>query len=309
MGYQWSGIRRIFKYCFPLIYVFELFYLLKYGKSESQFPTVYIIGPPRTGSTIIYQLITSYLDVLYIDNLTELSRNNLFFGIWLSQKLYKEKAHKNFSSNIGRTHNAGLHAPNEGLFWYRFLPRGKHYVNSNDVSSKNKKWLIRYHNAVKNKFQKPFVIKNLSFSMRLDLIKEIEPNAKFIHVTRDPFFTAQSIYLARKKESWPNDKLWSIQPKHAKEIEKLPIFEQITKQIDSINQQIEGDLTDFKNGYMKVKYEDVCHQTSHVIKKIMNFIASNHNPKSGLPPDHLDIQNTVKLNSHEETQLKQVLHK
>lgn len=65
---------------------------------------VFIIGAPRTGSTILYQMnlnvsiLTTYLV-------------NFFFGFWLRKKLFCNKAHDSFNSNLGDTQ--GYNSPSE----------------------------------------------------------------------------------------------------------------------------------------------------------------------------------------------------
>ena len=80
--YKWSTLRRVLKYSRPIISIFESLKIKKYATKEPEYQPVFIIGSPRSGSTILYQLITNYLDVLYVDNLINLSRGNLFFGFW-----------------------------------------------------------------------------------------------------------------------------------------------------------------------------------------------------------------------------------
>ncbi len=97
-----SRIHRLFK---PTIYYsWEKNKIEKYGNQPLKHPPIFIIGAPRTGSTILYQTLTNKLDILYIDNLVDKFHRNLFFGFWLSSKLYKHKPHNCFTSNRLITH-------------------------------------------------------------------------------------------------------------------------------------------------------------------------------------------------------------
>ena len=108
-----------------------------YSKKEKKYFSVFIVGEPRTGSTIFYQIITNYFNVAYPDNLVNFYRRNAFIGFALSKFIFNGRAHNCYSSNFGNTDNCGLHAPNEfGQFWYRWLPRDRHFVTSETISKK-----------------------------------------------------------------------------------------------------------------------------------------------------------------------------
>ena len=66
----------------PIIALWEKPKAAEYANKPLMHQPVFIIGAPRTGSTILYQGLTNYIDVLYIDNLTSRLYKNFFFGIW-----------------------------------------------------------------------------------------------------------------------------------------------------------------------------------------------------------------------------------
>ena len=268
MSLRWFLLRRILKYTSPFITPFEKAFVRQYGKKESPWPTIYIIGPPRSGSTIFYQLVTHYFDVLYIDNLASLARNNLYFGIGMSQKKFLNQPHNNFYSHHGKTDKDDFHAPNEGLFWYKYLPKNEHAIDLEAISSKKIQWIKMYHNAVKNRHQKPLVIKNLSFGMRLDLIRETEPDARIVLITREPADIIQSVYYARKQLNWPEDKLWSIKPVNYREIEKLPVLEQIVLQYRGIMEEIEKKKSQFGDHFLEISYQELCDDTIGCLERV-----------------------------------------
>ncbi|MEA1896642.1 MAG: hypothetical protein U9N53_03130, partial [Bacteroidota bacterium] len=78
--YKWWYIRRPIKWLSPLISIFEKQKIRKYGTLPSQNSPVFIIGIPRSGTTILYQLVTQIFNVSYFNNFINLSRENLYFG-------------------------------------------------------------------------------------------------------------------------------------------------------------------------------------------------------------------------------------
>lgn len=283
MALRWYLLRRILKYTSPLITLFEKAFVRFYGKKECPWPTIYIIGPPRSGSTVFYQLVTNYFDVLYVDNLAALARNNLFFGIGLSRKKFGNQPHNNFFSRHGKTDKDQPHAPNEGLFWYKYLPKKEHVVNLDALSPKKIRWIKMYHAAVKNRHKKPLVIKNLSFGMRLDLIRQMEPDARIILITRDPVDIIHSIYKARQQLNWPEDRLWSIKPKNFRELEKRPVLEQIVLQYQGIMEEINGKRMLFGEHFMEISYEELCNDTIGSLEKTRKYLAMIGNRSGSVP--------------------------
>ncbi|MDZ7795657.1 MAG: sulfotransferase [Candidatus Marinimicrobia bacterium] len=231
----------------------------KYGKQPLKHQPVFIIGAPRTGSTILYQVITNIFDVLYIDNLTCIFEKNIFYGFWLSKKLTKHKAHNNFKSYHGNTINYGLRAPSEcGGYWYRWLPKDHHFIDYDEINGKIIEEIKQEITVIINYFDKPIVFKNLNAGQRLRLLTQCFPDAKFIFIKRTPLFTAQSIYKSRLKLNIPQNQVWGILPKNFKTLEKLDIFQLITRQIYLLEKQVRIDQELVKTGnFLTLNYEEL----------------------------------------------------
>lgn len=238
----------------PVIKLWEKGQYRKYSRVPLKHQPVFIIGAPRTGSTILYQTITNQFDVLYIDNLVCKFNKNLFFGFWLSDKLFKQKAHNCFSSNHGST--KGFRSPSEcGDFWYRWLPRDRHFIDHQDVTEKMVQEIKEEISSVINKYDKPLVFKNLNAGQRLRLLHKAFPKAKFIYVRREPKYTAQSILLAKRKLGIKENSFWSVMPKSVDKLNKLEWPEQIVRQIFDIEKQISEDSVLFeKTRFSVVNY-------------------------------------------------------
>ena len=210
-------------------------------KHESTYCPIFIIGAPRSGSTILYQMLTHTLDCLYIDNLIYIFFNNLPFGFWVSDKIYGKRSHNSFHSKHGNTNS--WHSPSEcGGFWYRWFPKEKDFVDYGELSECSISAVRSNINSIMNKYEKNIIFKNLNAGLRIRVIKEIFPNAKFIFIRRDPLYTVQSLFIARKKKSISDMAWWSIKPRNYKEINKLSIYEKLTSQVFHIEQQIVQDL-------------------------------------------------------------------
>ena len=267
-------VRGILNLFAPLIKKWEKKYFEKYANLPPKHQPVFIIGAPRTGSTILYQTITNQLDVLYIDNLICWFNRNLFFGFWLSDKFFNRKAHNCFKSNHGDTSSCGLHAPSEcGGFWYRWLPSDRHFIDYDDITDDIVKEIREEITTVINYFDKPLVFKNLNAGQRLRLLSKCFPDAKFIFAKRDPLFTAQSILKAKRKLKISDDKYWGILSRNFKELESLNYPEQIIKQIFYIEKQIDEDskLFDVKN-FLNIEYLKLGNHFNNILSECQRFV-------------------------------------
>jgi hypothetical protein len=307
MNLKYWLLRRLFKYLSPFISVFEKNKIKKYSQLETNYDPVFIIGPPRSGSTILYQLITNFYDVSYINNLCHLSRKNFYFGFWLSNVLYKNKKHNIFKSNYGNTQKSGLNAPSEGgQIWYRWFSKNKIYYEKDDLSEEDILEIRNTFNAITNRFQKPIVIKNLMFSQRLNVLANIFPTAKIIFIKRSPEFNAQSIYLARKKQA--NDQWWSVKPVNHEELSKLSLIEQSVSQVFYLEKQIHEDLKQFSaENITIIKYEELITNCVNVLDHLREFI--NANKKADYSEFSLESKDKIKINEEEFKLILKIVNK
>ena len=266
-------IKKFFSLISPLINIWEKKYLNLYGNQKLKHQPIFIIGAPRTGSTIFYQTLTNQLNVLYINNLNCLLNKNLFFGFWCSFKLFKQRAHNCFQSDLGRT--TSLNSPSEcGEFWYRWLPTYKHVIDKGETSEKIINQIRIEISAVINYYDKPLVIGNNNAGLRIGLLKEIFPDAKYIVINRDPFFVAQSLLLARKKIHGDIINWWGMMPKNYNKLLKKSPTVQVVSQYYFINKQIYQDLESYvnKDSWIEVKYSQLSDKKEITIDKIKKFL-------------------------------------
>jgi hypothetical protein len=270
-SYCYFAINQVAKIIFSAIRRWEHPKVWHYGMQAIQNQPVFIIGAPRTGSTILYQALTNLYDVLYIDNLVCKFHRNLFFGFWLSNKIFGSTTHNSFTSHYGQTR--GRHSPSEcGHFWYRWLPKDHHFIDHNEISTQMVENIRREISSVINYFDKPIIFKNLNAGQRLRLLTRCFPEAKFIFITRDPLQTAQSILMAKRRLGLADNEFWSIMPQNANELKKLDWDEQIVKQVCFLEKQIIQDSSMVhRDNFFKIHYRDLSLQRIDTLAKKLGF--------------------------------------
>jgi len=225
---------------------------------DFSYAPIFIIGAPRTGSTILYQALTNAYQFAYIDNTACTWHRNLRFGLWLSHKIYGYKPHNNFKAEHGNTRKFGGHAPSEcGKFWYRWLPKDRHFIDHNEVTPKMLAEIREEVLGASAYLQRPILFKNLNTGQRLRLIHRAFPDAKIIFVRRDPRYVTRSILKARRKVGTAGGQWWSIMPPNVEALRKLPEGEMCAAQAYYLERQIEEDLTLFpKENLQEIHYQD-----------------------------------------------------
>ena len=297
----------------PFIKIYEKEKIEYFGNMPLKHDPLFIIGAPRTGSTILYQSLTNLYDVLYIDNLGCKFHKNFFFGIWLSNKIYADQPHDNYISEHGDTSISGMHAPSEcGQFWYRWLPEKHHFIDYDEITDEMIEQIKNEVSAVINYFDKPILFKNLNVGQRLRLIRKCFPNAKFLYIKRDPFFVIQSILKARTKNNILHNQIWSIKPPNYKSLLSLDEVSMVTAQVYYLEKQIEKDLSLFyKKNVFTFDYESMTTNFADFLSNLeqrLNFPQINKYEVKKTLPD-ITLNNRVTVNKELASKIKNALKK
>jgi hypothetical protein len=293
-----AALNKLIRFCSPYFKKWEKPFIKKFGSQNLKHQPVFIIGAPRTGSTILYQLVTNVFDVLYIDNLACKFYKNLFLGVYLSQLIYKNVPHNVYHSRYGRTDK--LHGPSEcGQFWYRWLPVHKHFIDFSDITDSMVSEIRQEITSIINFFNKPFIFKNLNAGQRIRLITKCFPDAKFIWIRREPLFIVQSVLLGKRSLNIMDNQVWGIYPKDLDKIKKIKDpYEQITTQIYLLEKQIYLDRKFIQKGnLLTIQYEKFIENYEYFLKNIKNFI--NIRSERKIVPPSIKLNNKRKLPDHE----------
>ena len=151
---------------------------------ENKFPTIFIFGLPRSGTTLLYQLLAQCLDVGYVNNLIAKFWLAPVIGVELSKAVLGERRHSSYSSNLGQTTEA--HGPHEfAYFWRHWL---KVYglddvLTFNDPKS-NIDWkgLVRTVRGMQSAFGKGMVFKTMYAANHLTRFSENFSQSIFIYI-------------------------------------------------------------------------------------------------------------------------------
>jgi len=300
-----SNLLKIFK---PIN---ELYFNI-WGNKKCKFPPIFIVGAPRTGSTLVYQCITNYYNIFYISNFSSFFYHSILIGSFLNHLIYKNKPHNSFKSRFGITF--GLNSPSEcGHFWYRWFPKNKSFTKYDDISKMKLLKIYKIISIITNTISKPIIFKNLNNSNRIKIFKEIFPDALFIFIKRKPLFTAQSILKSRLDYYGRKDIWFSVFPNDMNKLRNLDYPEQIVKQIFYIEKQIYEDLSElYPNQWIKISYEKFCDNCIQEMIRIKKFFLKNGlliYERNGASLPNLNFNNNIKVSQYDYILLKKEVEK
>jgi LPS sulfotransferase NodH len=240
-------------------------------KKMPEFPIIFIMGPLRSGSTLITQWLANSGIVAYPTNLMSRFYKAPIMGSKIQRLLTDERynfrneirdfnSEVNFSSENGKT--KGALAPNEfWYFWKNFLPdtqrgywRNEELFEKADIDK-----MLSEFAGITDVFQKPFALKGMNLNYNIDFLNKVFDKVIFIHSKRDPLTNIASILKARERQLGSIENWYSFKIPEYEELVKYSPYEQAAGQVHFINQAVEKGL-EHVEGHKKITihYEDFC---------------------------------------------------
>jgi len=236
-------------------------------------PPLFIVGAPRSGTSLTYQLVTQQLKAGYL-----ISAMNYLFGapnlLLEIMKPFLGRPKPVFESAYGRT--PGVLAPAEnGNFWFRWFPRDGeqgHYVDPIGLRTESYAGMKRAVDSMARILGRPMVFKSVYLSLATAALAQIFPQGRFLFVRRDAFFICQSLLLARLNR--PNPAAWwSVKIPGYRWLLSEPVWRQVTDQVFHTDRILERDLGRYAVGrYLELRYEDLCVDPRANIRKICQWL-------------------------------------
>lgn len=253
------------------------------------YPPIFIIGAPRSGSTLLYQVLTNYYDVGYLSNL-----HARFYGSpSIIERFFhplKSRQSSDYTSYHGRTE--GWLDPSEcGEFWYRFFRRKPQYVPLDEADPNKIRQLRGAVRSLVDAFGKPILFKNLNCALRLEPLAKALPESLFIVIHRELLDNSHSLLEGRKKLYGNYTTWWSMEPPAIDKLKTLPPHQQVMEQIRHIYTLIERDRKIIgSNRFIDLQYEEFCRDTYCTINRLDIFFRSHgvnlkKLPQLSIPPN------------------------
>ncbi|MBM3525920.1 MAG: sulfotransferase, partial [Alphaproteobacteria bacterium] len=241
-------------------------------------PLIYIVGAPRSGTTLVSQLISKYLDVGYINNLIARFWRRPLAGIRLSEICLGADARKEISLQSSYGVTSDIAGPHEfGYFWRQWLGldhTATHHLTAPELERVDVDGLGRVlRSEVLGGFRRPTVFKNVICGFQAPLLTSVHPRSLFIHVTRDRFVTAASILAARHARYGTYDAWWSLKPSTFDEIRGLGSpAEQVARQVRDCREEFAAALSAPGVHHIEVAYESLCRSPREQLARVCDAV-------------------------------------
>lgn len=258
----------------------EKLILLKTWSTDQ--PQLFILGLPRSGTTLVYQYIVHRLDVAYFTHGDGLYHTFPLTASLLT-RLIRGSYQSDFTSDYGKS--KGPVAPHEaGGFWNRHLGADD-YIQFDAINEKSRQRLRQTVFALQTlSGGKPFVNKNVKHLLRIDALSQLFPQALFLIVERDLNDVALSILRGRYKNLRDASQWWSVRPPDYQAIKDLQPAEQVARQVISLNQRLASDLKQInQERILRVSYEDFCIHPDMLINLLETPLAEHERRNSPKP--------------------------
>jgi len=237
--------------------------------------TIFIVGAPRTGSTLLFQVMISTFGLPYFSNMTnELYPKNPVIGLAAQQGLQvRVKTESSYGKTIGELQ------PSEGSAILSEWFGGGHPSQDKSFEIKiGREYHFRQTLAAAEHLYNgaPLIIKNAWNCFRLSYLAEALPEARFIWIRRDIAAAAASDLNARISTKQSPFAWNSATPSNVSEIKCLPPFEQVIENQYEFNEAITASLHKLGGSRkLEVWYEDLILDAKNESIRISKFLNIN----------------------------------
>jgi hypothetical protein len=218
---------------------------------------IYILGPPRSGTTITYQRLISNFNVKYLDNYL-----HFMFGVPFLRGLSNWfKPSQKEESSFGFV--SGFRGAAEGLhFWYYWTKTGLTY----DKYFRLDKGFSSYIDYLELS-KRPFItcyIPHLGYAQ--EILRQ-DPNAFIVLLRRDSNSVINSLKKIYKEKNIQDKDWFSYKPDELPHTEGLNA--KIRAQVEFYNNLLEQDSKSDKVRLVEVTYEEMIHFNSSTKGRIL----------------------------------------
>lgn len=247
---------------------------LESDRVAPQVPPVFILGAPRSGTTVISQLLASTGRFGMTTNFVARFWQAPALGMMIQGALglARESLETSLTSKRGVTQ--GWTEPSEfGYFWSRWFDLGQptHALGPSERQRFDAVGLRRSLAAMEQAAGLPLALKNNTwFTLNADLLAEAFPGCVLVVCERDPFFVAQSIWLQRLDLFADAGKWWSVRPVDYAEIVELPPLAQVAAQAVSIMTGMAASLANAGAArILRVPYDQLAYNPRGTIQRVI----------------------------------------
>jgi LPS sulfotransferase NodH len=259
-----------------------------YGDYEVEHPFLFVVGLPRSGTTLLAQLLAYCLDAGYVNNFAARFWLAPVHGLRLAKLIAGDESSVSFESDYARTRSL-LDIHEFGYFWRHWLRKD----TFDDVVHARERedeidWagLRRTLANVQHELGKPFVAKNMLGAYHMPRLRKELGKVVYVYVERDLLDVCVSILDARRKYYDDPTTWWSYVPPEYPMLEGRDYREQLAGQVHYLGRYLERELREVgEEAVLRVTYEQLARAPADVLDTVAQRFGLTvaHEPPSAFP--------------------------
>ena len=288
----------------PLDILLQIAERRRYRKAPApRLPLVAVCGAPRTGTTLVEQVLIDHLPVAFINNLTAvfprapLTANRIFRPTVSGRGAA-------YHSYYGKT--VGFSGPNDGLhLWDRWLGANRTRIRTS-LTPVEQRDMRRFFGAMEQIYAKPIVVKNNGLNTCAALVAEVLDRAFFICMTREPLFLAQAQLRARLDIHGADDVPYGLDG--VRDGRSTDVVEDICHQVlfhHQVAQEQQNRLGPER--FWIVRYEEFCRNPSALVDAVAIKVLGQPRPPEAAPIPPFTVSNSVRIDPERLRQIEATL--
>jgi hypothetical protein len=238
---------------------------------EPHLPVVFIIGAPRSGTTLLLQWLANTGHFAYPTNLLSRFYGAPYVGSRIQQILTdpaydyageltgEGPSEIGWSSRAGKT--VGLLAPHEFSFlWRRFYAIDQaRPLSAAELLHADGPGFANAVALIQRAFNKPFAGKGILLQYNLSHLVDLFPRCILIHTVREPHSNVLSLMDARSQVAGDPTRWFSVEPPGTEWLRDQEPLLQAAGQVHFTNASIERQLARIEpERWMRITHEDFC---------------------------------------------------
>jgi hypothetical protein len=256
--------------------------LVRALRLENRFPPLFVVGAPRTGTTLALQILAGGFRFAWFTNT---SNDRPFAPVWAAwRSLRARPIEARFTNVYGRIEGAS--APSDG---WRVLKRW--FPLYDDPAPARLERLGELRTTVRlleQLFGAPFLLKNNHNSTRIDVLADLFGGALFVHVTRSLPDAAASLLEARARHRVPLGSWWSASPPAYHGRAFASELEQVVLTLRGLDEHVRASLARLPaERWLGIDYEELCAEPEQLLGWTARAYAASGvrlEPRGEVPP-------------------------
>jgi hypothetical protein len=248
-------------------------------------PIVFVVGPPRSGTTVAAQVLTAGLPVAYFNNLTSIFPRSPITVNQMVRRPFRNEL-ISFRSFYGKSKN--WYGPNDALYlWDRWFGSDRTVIPTG-IGEAERARLVQFFGAFQEAFPRPLVAKNNNMNAYANIVAPLLPTAIFVCMRRDPLYLAQALLKSRRDIHGSDDTPYGLQDPDGEPARSATPYQSVCRQV-AFHRNLEREQVAAIGAerYWVVDYETFCEDPRALVDRVARHVAPGETIE---PPAGVDIR-------------------